>query len=183
RCRHAWCTEGGTTGIPRWPGCRQWVAEGVLVSRGMFARISPGWVFFPGTGHAPGGTGDAGTRVGHDAGTRVGHDAGASRGEGGAGGLGPSAADHLVLPESWRPFEEPTEVAADVIFWNTGFRAALDHLAPLQLRSGGGIRMKSEVEIEGEERVLRSEEHTSELQSRFDLVCCLLLENKILSGR
>src|SRR5699024_11806847 len=25
---------------------------------------------------------------------------------------------------------------------------------------------------------LRSEEHTSELQSRFDLVCCLLLENK-----
>src|SRR5699024_2379493 len=143
-----------TTGIPLWPEYRQGVAEGVLVSRGMFARISPGGVFFPGTGHAPGGTGDAGTRVGHDAGTRVGHDAGASRGEGGAGGLGPSAADHLVLPESWRPFEEPTEVAADVIFWNTGFRAALDHLAPLQLRSGGGIRMKSEVEIEGEERVL-----------------------------
>src|SRR5699024_11385088 len=25
---------------------------------------------------------------------------------------------------------------------------------------------------------LRSEEHTSELQSRFDLVCCLLLEQK-----
>src|SRR5699024_11282564 len=25
---------------------------------------------------------------------------------------------------------------------------------------------------------LRSEEHTSELQSRFDLVCCLLLEKK-----
>src|SRR5699024_2889972 len=113
-----------TTGIPLWPEYRQGVAEGVLVSRGMFARISPGGVFFPGTGHAPGGTGDAGTRVGHDAGTRVGHDAGASRGEGGAGGLGPSAADHLVLPESWRPFEEPTEVAADVIFWNTGFRAA-----------------------------------------------------------
>src|SRR5699024_12069528 len=27
--------------------------------------------------------------------------------------------------------------------------------------------------------VLRSEEHTSELQSRFDLVCRLLLENKM----
>src|SRR5699024_11471241 len=26
--------------------------------------------------------------------------------------------------------------------------------------------------------ILRSEEHTSELQSRFDLVCCLLLEKK-----
>src|SRR5207249_12107934 len=27
----------------------------------------------------------------------------------------------------------------------------------------------------------RSEEHTSELQSRFDLVCCLLLEKKKIS--
>src|SRR5699024_11631995 len=30
---------------------------------------------------------------------------------------------------------------------------------------------------------LRSEEHTSELQSRFDLVCRLLLEKKNASGR
>ena len=30
----------------------------------------------------------------------------------------------------------------DVIFWNTGFRSALDHLAPLHLRGpGGGIVM------------------------------------------
>lgn len=30
----------------------------------------------------------------------------------------------------------------DVIFWNTGFRSALDHLAPLHLRApGGGITM------------------------------------------
>ncbi|MXP22713.1 SidA/IucD/PvdA family monooxygenase [Gordonia sp. HNM0687] len=30
----------------------------------------------------------------------------------------------------------------DVIFWNTGFRSSLDHLAPLRLRSaGGGITM------------------------------------------
>ncbi|WP_439031987.1 NAD(P)-binding domain-containing protein [Gordonia terrae] len=30
----------------------------------------------------------------------------------------------------------------DVIFWNTGFRSALDHLAPLRLRApGGGITM------------------------------------------
>src|SRR5699024_11855099 len=29
-----------------------------------------------------------------------------------------------------------------------------------------------------QQRLLRSEEHTSELQSRFDLVCRLLLENK-----
>jgi thioredoxin reductase len=35
-----------------------------------------------------------------------------------------------------------TVVRADVILWCTGFRSALDHLAPLQLReSGGGIVM------------------------------------------
>ncbi|PXY27593.1 NAD(P)-binding domain-containing protein [Prauserella muralis] len=35
-----------------------------------------------------------------------------------------------------------TEQRADVILWATGFRAALDHLAPLRLREpGGGIRM------------------------------------------
>lgn len=36
----------------------------------------------------------------------------------------------------------PARVAADVLVWCTGFRAALDHLAPLHLRgSGGGIAM------------------------------------------
>ncbi|MGC4935710.1 NAD(P)-binding domain-containing protein [Gordonia sp. DT30] len=35
-----------------------------------------------------------------------------------------------------------TELDVDVIFWNTGFRSALDHLAPLHLRApGGGITM------------------------------------------
>ncbi|MCP2322380.1 cation diffusion facilitator CzcD-associated flavoprotein CzcO [Hamadaea flava] len=35
-----------------------------------------------------------------------------------------------------------TSAEADVILWCTGFRAALDHLAPLKLREpGGGIRM------------------------------------------
>jgi hypothetical protein len=33
-------------------------------------------------------------------------------------------------------------VPADVVLWATGFRAALDHLAPLHLRGpGGGITM------------------------------------------
>jgi hypothetical protein len=33
-------------------------------------------------------------------------------------------------------------VTADTILWATGFRAALDHLAPLHLREpGGGIRL------------------------------------------
>src|SRR5699024_8594482 len=35
-----------------------------------------------------------------------------------------------------------THKRVDVILWATGFRAAIDHLAPLGLReSGGGIRM------------------------------------------
>ncbi len=39
-------------------------------------------------------------------------------------------------------FADGSFVAADAILWATGFRAALDHLAPLRLREpGGGIRM------------------------------------------
>lgn len=38
-------------------------------------------------------------------------------------------------------WDDGTEQRADVILWATGFRAALDHLAPLHLRGpGGGIR-------------------------------------------
>ncbi|MEO9327122.1 NAD(P)-binding domain-containing protein [Gordonia aurantiaca] len=38
--------------------------------------------------------------------------------------------------------EGPERLDVDVIFWNTGFRSALDHLAPLRLRGpGGGIVM------------------------------------------
>jgi pyruvate/2-oxoglutarate dehydrogenase complex dihydrolipoamide dehydrogenase (E3) component len=34
-------------------------------------------------------------------------------------------------------------VSADVILWATGFRPAVDHLAPLRLREpGGGIRLE-----------------------------------------
>ena len=40
---------------------------------------------------------------------------------------------------SWR---DGRELAVDVILWCTGFRASLDHLAPLHIReSGGGITM------------------------------------------
>ena len=44
-------------------------------------------------------------------------------------------------------------VAADVILWATGFRAAIGHLAPLRLRGpGGGIRMDG-THVAGEPRV------------------------------
>ncbi|MEU0570722.1 FAD-dependent oxidoreductase [Nonomuraea sp. NPDC005983] len=39
-------------------------------------------------------------------------------------------------------WQDGRRFAADVIIWATGFRSALDHLAPLRLREpGGGIRM------------------------------------------
>ncbi|MEU5403420.1 NAD(P)-binding domain-containing protein [Streptomyces sp. NPDC005963] len=39
-------------------------------------------------------------------------------------------------------WDDGTSVTADVILWATGFRAAIDHLAPLKLReTGGGIQM------------------------------------------
>ncbi|GHF49040.1 cation diffusion facilitator CzcD-associated flavoprotein CzcO [Amycolatopsis bartoniae] len=46
------------------------------------------------------------------------------------------------LTEHGVVWADGTEQHADVILWATGFRAALDHLAPLHLRApGGGIRM------------------------------------------
>lgn len=40
-------------------------------------------------------------------------------------------------------WDDGTEIAADAILWATGFRAAIDHLAPLRLReAGGGIRVE-----------------------------------------
>lgn len=40
-------------------------------------------------------------------------------------------------------WEDGRRVDADVILWATGFRAAIDHLAPLRLReAGGGIRVE-----------------------------------------
>ncbi|MFI7388267.1 NAD(P)-binding domain-containing protein [Streptomyces sp. NPDC049813] len=40
-------------------------------------------------------------------------------------------------------WDDGREVEADVILWATGFRAAIEHLAPLKLREpGGGIRLE-----------------------------------------
>lgn len=51
-------------------------------------------------------------------------------------------------------FADGTTFAADVVLWATGFRAALDHLAPLKLREpGGGIIMEG-VKVAREPRLL-----------------------------
>lgn len=114
-----------TTGIPQTERYLQGVADGVLVSRGMFDRITPTGVVF--------GSPLATT----------------------TGGVGPAAHDELQVPESWDPYPPGTEVDVDVIFWNTGFRHSLRHLAPLKLREpGGGILMDGEVRVAKDPRVL-----------------------------
>ncbi|EEI18128.1 MULTISPECIES: NAD(P)-binding domain-containing protein [Corynebacterium] len=114
-----------TTGIPQWPAYLDGVREGTLVSRGIFDRITPDGVVF-------------GVPVSTE-----------------AGGLGLSRSEDLQVPDSWDPLPAGTALDVDVIFWNTGFRAALRHLAPMRLRErDGGILMQDEVTPARDRRVL-----------------------------
>ncbi len=113
-----------TTGIPMIDEYVAGVERGLLVSRGRFERILP-----------------HGVRFGHPLSHRT-------------QGLGPSRHEAPVLPASWDPFPPGQEVDVDVIFWNTGFRPALRHLAPLRLRHpDGGITMDGEVRVALDPRV------------------------------
>ncbi|MER0000688.1 NAD(P)-binding domain-containing protein [Corynebacterium sp. KPL4015] len=117
-----------TTGIPRWQEYLDAVERGVLVSRGMFDAIDA-----------------TGVRFG---GSAAGGDAAASRetvadGDAAVSGEVAGASESVA---AWQPYPAGTHLAVDVIFWNTGFRPVLDHLAPLRLRSRkGGIVMRNEV--------------------------------------
>lgn len=52
-------------------------------------------------------------------------------------------------------FESGERVETDAILWATGFRPALDHLAPLKLREvGGGIKTRGGVEVVRDPRIL-----------------------------
>ena len=115
-----------TTGIGMIPDYVDGVQRGLLVSRGMFNQITPHGVIF-----------------GEPMSTKQ-------------EGLGPSVNDEIVFPESWDPLPAGTAIGdVDIIFWNTGFRASLRHLAPLKLRSRlGGIQMADEVTTALNPRVL-----------------------------
>src|SRR5699024_11344018 len=58
--------------------------------------------------------------------------------------------------------------------WTSGSRGS----SPAAMRARRRASRASSGRIQSEPDVARSEEHTSELQSRFDLVCRLLLEKK-----
>lgn len=56
------------------------------------------------------------------------------------GPAGPAVAGTVLAGQGW--VDGPAHVEARTVLWCTGFRAALDHLAPLRLRGpGGGIAM------------------------------------------
>ncbi len=62
-------------------------------------------------------------------------------------GLADGVLDRLPMFDRITPdgveWDDGRQVAADVILWATGFRPAVDHLAPLRLREpGGGIRVE-----------------------------------------
>ncbi|MEW2050695.1 NAD(P)-binding domain-containing protein [Streptomyces sp. NPDC005476] len=62
-------------------------------------------------------------------------------------GIADGTLDRLPMFDRITPdgvaWDDGRRVAADVILWATGFRAAIDHLAPLRLREpGGGIRVE-----------------------------------------
>lgn len=113
------------TGIPPWPEYLAAVKSGVLVSHGMVDRFT--------THGAVWGTPSA-------------------RAVADATATGDAA---LAQPASWDPFPAGHTEDVDTVFWNTGFRPALTHLAPLHLHeAGGGIRMTDEVTVAADPRVL-----------------------------
>src|SRR5437868_9579791 len=62
--------------------------------------------------------------------------------------------------------------------WKYSFSKKYSLAGYFDLFSFPWLRYRSYSPTEGSEWLVRSEEHTSELQSRFDLVCRLLLEKK-----
>src|SRR2546429_5099998 len=74
-------------------------------------------------------------------------------------------------PGEASPVRDPVGGRRDL----AGVRGTRDRTARADLRQAGGRHQGAAA---GEHRTARSEEHTSELQSRLHLVCRLLLEKK-----
>src|SRR5699024_12063518 len=70
------------------------------------------------------------------------------------------------------------EVLRDAIAENPLFVPAINKLIAYNVQNGKRRAALRVVNMALDDENLRSEEHTSELQSRFDLVCRLLLEKK-----
>lgn len=137
------------TGLPLTPAYRAGIDAGVLRARRVFDRIEPdGVAWHPG---AP--VLDALGVDAVDADAPGGAEPGVEEpGVGDASGDVPADVPGLA-PDLGGWVDGPPFVAARTILWATGFRATLDHLAPLGLRAaGGGIRMDG-TEVVGEPRL------------------------------
>ncbi|MDK8472478.1 NAD(P)-binding domain-containing protein [Corynebacterium accolens] len=143
-----------TTGIPPWQEYLDAVERGVLVSRGMFNAIDATGVRF---GEAATSSRTAASDGAATGGRAAASDESAAHRETVADGDGAVSGGFVGASESgaaWQPYPAGTHLAVDVIFWNTGFRPVLDHLAPLRLRSRkGGIVMRNEVSPAANPRV------------------------------
>ncbi|WKS68005.1 NAD(P)/FAD-dependent oxidoreductase [Corynebacterium accolens] len=143
-----------TTGIPPWREYLDAVERGVLVSRGMFDAIDATGVRF---GEAATSSRTAASDGAATGGRTAASDESTAHCETVADGDGAVSGGFVGASESgaaWQPYPAGTHLAVDVIFWNTGFRPVLDHLAPLRLRSRkGGIVMRNEVSPAANPRV------------------------------
>src|SRR5207249_10145430 len=86
----------------------------------------------------------------------------------GSGASGAARADleDLALEERLAPRAEEQRVGAE-----QGVESPLPGELREHARAGGGAEWLEVAIVERDDRLRRSEEHTSELQSRFDLVC------------
>lgn len=126
------------TGLPLTPAYRAGIASGVLRARPVFTRMVPDGVVWDGAGPGAAGEGVARGAVGPG---------GDGQGEVGQGGV----AQRGVGQGGW--IDGPAHVDARTVLWATGFRAALDHLAPLGLRAPGGGIVVDGTEVVAEPRV------------------------------
>src|SRR5206468_7319749 len=90
---------------------------------------------------------------------------------------------HDALPISWmmRRISSPVSTASALQAWSAS--SGMNSMkrtwnAVLRANAANGSASSSVKPLTEEEALPRSEEHTSELQSRSDLVCRLLLEKK-----
>lgn len=125
------------TGLPVTEQYRAGLASGVLISRGPLRRITPTGVVLDG----PGPDGGAVPSQGRVA------DALLEPGAAAAGGLDRVTAltGRACTEVSTEDPRTTWETPVDTILWATGFRATLDHLAPLHVRErGGGVVMHAD---------------------------------------
>src|SRR5699024_12664863 len=111
--------------------------------------------------------------------------------------LRPSARGELEITDLNRGYLEDGQLQVEVLTRGTAWldtgtfddlAAAGEFIATVQKRQGLSIGSPEEVawrmghlsdeELRERAQPLRTEEHTSELQSRLDIICRLLLENK-----